>query len=160
VLTDLGTLSGHDCSNAFVINSKSQVVGQSFDCNGPGVHAFLWEKGHLTDLNAFVPPGSDLTLVEAVINDRGEIFGNSVLPNGDSHAFLLIPCNDEHSDEEGCQDEGEGTAATIQNSPAPVDQTSSKENLGSLTPETLFALRARCTHRYRGFGPWPRKSFR
>jgi hypothetical protein len=44
------------------------------------------------------------------INDRGEISGVGVLPNGDPHAFLLVPCDENHSDSE-CEDEGEGTAA-------------------------------------------------
>jgi hypothetical protein len=46
----------------------------------------------MVDLNTLVPPGSKMHLVEAeYINDRGEIAGFGVLPNGDGHAFLLIP---------------------------------------------------------------------
>jgi hypothetical protein len=45
----------------------------------------------MIDLNDFVPPGSDLTLVEVEkINDRGEIFGMATLPDGDERAFVLI----------------------------------------------------------------------
>ena len=44
-LTDLETVGGVDCSSAFGINSKTQVVGQSFDCNGVlGARAFLWQR--------------------------------------------------------------------------------------------------------------------
>jgi len=103
-LTDIGTVPGLDCSNAFAINSQSQVVGQAFDCNGnlPG-HAFLWENGHIIDLNVFVPRGSNLILGDSEkLNDRGEIFGSALLPNGDVHAFLLIPCDENHSGVEGC----------------------------------------------------------
>jgi hypothetical protein len=30
------------------------------------------------------------------INERGEIAGTGLLPNGDLHAVLLLPCDDEH----------------------------------------------------------------
>jgi hypothetical protein len=48
----------------------------------------------MTDLN------TDLLLVDAFdINDRAEIAGEAVLPNGDIHAVLLVPC---HKGETGC----------------------------------------------------------
>jgi probable HAF family extracellular repeat protein len=73
VMTDLGTVAGNDCSKAFDINSMSQVVGQSFPCSvGPGGRAFLWENGHIIDLNAFVPPGSGIILEDVeMINAPG-----------------------------------------------------------------------------------------
>jgi len=128
VMTDLGRLYSDACSNAVSINSKSQVVGCSSDCTNC-LHPFLWEGGGpMIDLNAFVPPGSDVQLTFAVsINDRGEIacFGKppgAPPRDGDSQApvFLLVPCDDEHSDEEGC--EGENPAGVTQNSPAPAIQ--------------------------------------
>ena len=95
VMTDLGKLfEGSQCNGAASINSKGQIVGESdTDCNGTGGRAWLWENGGpMVDLNALVPPGSKMHLVEAeYINDRGEIAGFGVLPNGDGHAFLLIP---------------------------------------------------------------------
>jgi hypothetical protein len=36
------------------------------------------------------------------INNRGEIAGFEVLPNGDAHAFQLVPCDDKHAGVEGC----------------------------------------------------------
>ena len=49
----------------------------------------------MVDLNAFVPPGSQATLGEPImINDRGEIWGQAILGNGNNSAFLLIPCED------------------------------------------------------------------
>jgi hypothetical protein len=57
----------------------------------------------MVDLNTLIPPGSGIDLGGAVsINDRGEINGEGVLPNGDVHAFLLIPCDENHRDIEGC----------------------------------------------------------
>jgi probable HAF family extracellular repeat protein len=91
-------------SNAQWINSSEQIVGfaASFDYS---VHvAFLWENGGpMVDLNTLVPPGSNLLLGQALhINDRGEIVGDGVLPNGDHHAFVLIPCDEHHPGLDGC----------------------------------------------------------
>jgi probable HAF family extracellular repeat protein len=112
VITDLGTQDGDPCSIAFSINSRGQIVGGSTDCSS-SLHAFLWEQGGpMIDLNTFVPASSDLTLTEAtLINDRGEIAVQGVLPNGDTHAVLLVPCDEEYGDREGC--EGEGASAGV-----------------------------------------------
>lgn len=48
-----------------------------------------------------------------------------------------------HYDTEGCEDEGQATAAAIQSSPAPAAQIRTNVNHGGLTPQTLAALRAR-----------------
>lgn len=54
------------------------------------------------DLNALVPGGSGLTLtVGWDINDRGEITGDAFFANGDEHAFLAVPCNED--DPAGCK---------------------------------------------------------
>jgi probable HAF family extracellular repeat protein len=103
-ITDLGTTAGDPCTLAQSINSEDQIVGYTWDCNGTALHAFLWEDGGpMVDLNTLIPPGSTLQLVMATsINDHGEIGGQGVTSNGDNHAFLLIPCDDKHSDGEGC----------------------------------------------------------
>jgi len=103
VMTDLGTQDGDPCSNALSLNSKGQIVGGSSDCF-TFLHAFLWENGGpMVDLNTLVPSGSSLTLTEATfINDRGEIAAQRVLPNGDTHTALLIPCDDDHPNVQGC----------------------------------------------------------
>jgi probable HAF family extracellular repeat protein len=96
VKTDLGTVPGDTCSTAHGMNAKGQVVGTSGHCEGEfSEHGFLWQRGSgLIDLNAFVPPGSDLTMMDGeTINDHGEIAGTGRLPNGDFHAVVLIPCN-------------------------------------------------------------------
>jgi probable HAF family extracellular repeat protein len=103
VMIDLGTVGTDPCSRASAINSKGQIVGGSSDCT-TFLHAYLWENGGpMIDLNTVVAPGSGLTLTFALyINDRGEIAGNGVLANGDTHAFLLIPCDENHLNIEGC----------------------------------------------------------
>jgi probable HAF family extracellular repeat protein len=91
VMTDLGTVDGDQCSNANGINARGDVVGASSSC-GYGARAYLSHNGTMIDLNEYVPPSSSLHLVEALyINDNGAIAGHGVLPNGDFHAFVLIP---------------------------------------------------------------------
>jgi probable HAF family extracellular repeat protein len=126
--TDLGTVDGDGCSWARAINSRGQVVGQSFACDGRIVHAFLWEDGSIVDLNALIPSSTSMRLVDPLsINDRGEIAGiglpaGCTLAIGDTtcgHAFVLIPCEGEHPGEEGCEgDSGDATITSIQSGPA------------------------------------------
>ena len=82
------------CTNATGINSSNQVVGNAgvssiagendtFTCAGSG---FLWESGHLYNLNALVP-GSSLGLNNAIgIDDRGDILASSA-----NKTYLLRP---------------------------------------------------------------------
>jgi len=102
VMTDLGVLPGDNAGAAFSINRDEQVVGRSVvclrvttedGCNGH-YHAFLWERGSIVDLQALIEPGSGINVDAAnQINDKGEILGSGVLPNGERHAILLIPRN-------------------------------------------------------------------
>jgi probable HAF family extracellular repeat protein len=94
-MTDLGTVGDLDCSLARFVNAGGEVVGTSGDCAGEfSLRAFVSQHGQpMIDLNAFVPPGSPLTLTDAeTINDRGEITASGLLPNGDFHAVVLLPC--------------------------------------------------------------------
>ena len=106
VITDLGTLySGSSCgipgSVGLQVNSKTQIVGNSW-CDTSAA-TFLWEEGSMVDLNTLIPPNSGMQLVDAQnINERGEITGLGILPNGDLHVFLLIPCDENHPGVEGC----------------------------------------------------------
>lgn len=150
VMRDLGTVGGFDCSDAHAINSKGQVVGDSFACPPPPPpsldHAFLWQDGHMIDLNVFVPPTSNLSLPDVeTINDRGEIFGSAVLPNGDTHAFLLVPCE---AGEEGCVDSAEAPTPATQTNTARMPATQP-----NLTPsEMKDRIRALMNNRHRRFG--------
>ncbi len=94
VMRDLGTVGDDTCSLAKFENEHDQVVGTSGECGGEfEKHAFISEDGQpMIDLNTLVAPGSGITITDGEsINDRGEIAGSGVLPNGDHHAIVLIP---------------------------------------------------------------------
>jgi uncharacterized membrane protein len=146
-MTDLGSAGGDPCSRALSINSEGQIVGASAAvCGGPLTRALLFENGGpAIDLNTQVDHGSGLALTEAIyINDRGEIAGIGALSNGNTHAFLLIPCE---AGDEGCVDSVEAATTATQNNPAPVNQTSTMVTHDTLTQEMLPALRARFARR-------------
>ena len=106
VITDLGTVGDDTCSVAHSMNARGQVVGTSGDCAGTfELHGFLWQKdGPMLDLNEFVPLGSDLVITDGeTINDRGDIAGSGLLPNGDFHAVVLIACGEDQPDD-GCRE--------------------------------------------------------
>jgi probable HAF family extracellular repeat protein len=105
-MIDLGAVGNDPCSYATGINAKGQVVGGSIstcDPEGGTFRAFLWEDGSILDLNALIPSGSALYLESTyTINDRGEIAGEGRDSIGNGHAFLLIPCDENHPDVDGC----------------------------------------------------------
>ena len=170
VMTNLGTLDGDACSGADYINSKGQVVGTSAKTcafTAADRHAFLWENGQMIDLNTFLPPTSSLQqLTDGYnINDRGEIFGLGLARARPGcadefacgHVFVLIPCDRDHSDEEGCEESNEDGTAAIPDRPASVKQTSTGVAGSGLTPrEIADRIHARFAGRYREFGAWPR----
>jgi probable HAF family extracellular repeat protein len=99
-MTDLGTIGSDNSSNAFGINNRGQVIGQSWFWDGHQVtasHAFLYDRGGpMLDLNTLVSNPTELYLTEAnYISDRGWIAANGVLPNGDLRAAILIPEDDD-----------------------------------------------------------------
>jgi probable HAF family extracellular repeat protein len=147
VMKDLGTVKGDGCSVAYTINAGGQVVGTSGDdCNE--VHAFLWQRGGpMMDLNDLVPSGSGSVLTAGeFINDRGEIGASEVLPNGDHHAILLIPCDDEQGNSEGCVDAMQN-AYGIPGKPVFLAAESPVQQ--KLTPsERVAKIRARLANRY------------
>ncbi|MCI0536752.1 MAG: hypothetical protein L0Z50_16160, partial [Verrucomicrobiales bacterium] len=91
VMKDLGTVRQR--SQAWYINSKSQVVGTTGGDAESSNRAFLWENdGPMVDLNTLIPKGSPMILRYPLsINDAGEILAYGVLPNGDSRPALLVP---------------------------------------------------------------------
>ncbi len=126
-MTDLGTVGGDISSNAFGINNRGQVVGQSWFWDGHEVtasHAFLYEDGGpIVDLNTLVSNPTDLYLTEAnYISDRGWIVANGFLPNGEARAAILIP--------------DEGSEEFARNSDTP---SAGQINAGSSTARTLTA---------------------
>jgi len=161
-IIDLGTLPGDSCANAYYVNTRGQVVGTSESrdlCLVPtGEHAFLWEDdGPMVDLNSLMPPDSSLQLTFAVaINDRGEIAGFGV-PAGCApqdvgicgHAYVLIPCDENHADTKGCEDSAAGaTAATTQNnraSPTPEPTAVTQSKAAGL--RVVGGFRTRLAHR-------------
>ena len=147
VATDLGTVDGDGCSWAHAINSRGQIVGQSFTCDGSTGHTFLWENGSIVDLNSLIPPNSNLKLVDAqAINDRGEIAGDGLPPGCTlddrcGHAFVLIPCDNEHSDNDGCRDAAE-TATEAKTAPV-IQGTTAAEQSSVRASEIIARIRSR-----------------
>lgn len=87
-------------SGAEGINALGQVVGYSDTspanitpgCQSGSRHAVLYSNGTLTDLNLAIDAGSGWCLQYAsAINDRGQIAGSGINPDGYLHAYLLTP---------------------------------------------------------------------
>jgi probable HAF family extracellular repeat protein len=118
--TDLGTLNGSNCSWPTSINTSGQVVG--FDCAN-GI-AFLWEDGGpMVDLNTLVSPDSGIYIQGSqTINNRGEIVVAGTDANGNGHAVLLIPCDENHPGVEGCDYSLVDASAAAHERTAPVRQ--------------------------------------
>jgi len=98
-MTDLRSIIGDNSSNAFGINNRGPVVGQSWFCDGEDTtasYAFLWEEGGpMLDLDTLVTNPTDLYLTEAnFITDRGWIVANGLHPSGEARAAILIPEDD------------------------------------------------------------------
>ena len=147
VMQDIGTVDGDLSSEADYINSEGQIVGVScahFN-NCDVTRAFLWENGGPSvDLNALISPNSPLQLVWAnLITDRGEIVGFSNPPgcaNPDvcNHAFVLIPCDENHPGVEGCDYSLVEVAATAQPRLAQVTHASAPANVAKLSPAEMM----------------------
>jgi probable HAF family extracellular repeat protein len=90
-ISDLGTLGGPD-ANAFLINDRGQIAGDSFISATPNPatggldqHVFLWEKGTMQDLGTLGGTFSGA----AALNEAGQVVGGSTIA-GDvaNHPFL------------------------------------------------------------------------
>ncbi len=161
-MTDLGMIPGSPNSQADFINSESQIVGGSFSCEFSSPIAFLWENGSMVDLNTLVSPDSPFFLYWApFIDDQGEIGAFGLLPDGDSHAVLLIPCDENHPNIEGCDyslADGGASAAGVSDVATGESPTVAKP---ALTPDVIRRLLrlsgAHSTPWRRGFGAPPLK---
>lgn len=109
-MTDLGTLGTDQCSRALMANTKGQVIGGTLAvCQVETTRAFLWENGGpIVNLNGLIVDASGAYLYEADnINERGEVVASG-LPAGCNdrfscgHVYLLVPCDENHLDMEGC----------------------------------------------------------
>ena len=90
------TADGDDCSEPARINSRDQIVGNSFSCETGEQHAFLWENGEMVNLNSLIPSTSGLELIGAGwINESGTIVAQAILTagvnSGAQRAVLLFP---------------------------------------------------------------------
>ena len=161
VMIDLGVLPGDACANAYYVNPADQVVGTSENdelCQVPtGEHAFLWENGGpMVDLNSLIPAGSSLQLTFAfAINGRGEIIGVG-LPVGCApqdvdlcgHAFVLIPCDGDHSNVQSCDYSMVDAPVAQRNNSEPRPLAVTQPSTSSPAP-TVNQLRNRFMQRYR-----------
>jgi len=77
----------------------------------------------MVDLNTLISPNSSFYLYWApFIDDRGEIGGYGSLANGDTHAVLLIPCDENHPRVLGCDYSLVDAAAASRKSLVPAVQ--------------------------------------
>ena len=149
-ITDLGTIDSDGCTYGSDINAKGQVVGGSLShsaclSGGDSTGAFLWEGGVIFDLNTLIPPGSALYLLNAdTINDRGEIAGTGVDASGHEHAYLLIPCDENHPSIEGCDySPVDPAAASSRPSPLFGDESNPRSHASPLRPMNRYRLPGR-----------------
>jgi probable HAF family extracellular repeat protein len=145
-LVDLEGTGTNRCSWATSINAKTQVVGSFIpNCAFPA-HVFLWEDGSMADLNALIPPNSPLSLeFTETINDQGEIAGTGLDANGNTHAFLAIPCDESHPNLEGCDYSSVGTGA--------ASRTTETAPQKQVTPQEISRIRNVLMNRHRGLMP-------
>jgi probable HAF family extracellular repeat protein len=160
-MTNLATLNGDACSAADAVNSTGQVVGGSGiyaapffpACTDALEHAVLWENGQILDLNSLVSSTSGLTLNEATfINDLGEISGFATLASGDIHAFVMIPCDANHPDMEGCDYQPMEVVSGVQVPPAQASAAASTSPAELPTAEIMTRFRSARPGRNRYYG--------
>lgn len=92
-LINLGTLKGHNRSEAYAINDHSRVVGISYVYGVDKESAFIWDKEHgMRNLSLLIPREAGWKCLERAdqINPEGYIIGKGTY-RGKSRGFLLIP---------------------------------------------------------------------
>jgi probable HAF family extracellular repeat protein len=95
-IQDLGTLPGDATSQALGINDRGQVVGTSCNADFSLCRAFLWQDGHLIDLNTRTQSSyADLLVFANDINDLGVITGGALVTDTlEQAAFVGVPRRD------------------------------------------------------------------
>jgi probable HAF family extracellular repeat protein len=164
-MIDLGLLDGDTAGAAYSVNERDQVVGVTNvctrvhagdGCDAASYNAFLWERGAMVDLQTLVVPGSGITLSNSSgrgaynINDRGEIAGEGVLPNGDARAVLMIPCDEQHPGIRGCDytlvdSPDRQSGGSGHGEPAFLDRAAEPQR-----PQTRTSPTPRCSKRWSG----------
>jgi probable HAF family extracellular repeat protein len=89
-ITDLGTLGGGS-STGYAINTDGQVTGEAVTAGGV-IHAFLYTKRGMRDLNSMIDPAvaAYVTLLSGKGINKGWIVANGVdSRTGKTHAHLL-----------------------------------------------------------------------
>jgi probable HAF family extracellular repeat protein len=135
VATDLGTLPGDVFAEGNGINNEGQVVGQS--CGPNGCNGFLWWNDLMTDLNALTADPSLRAVDPIAINSRGQIVGVALQTStGEAHAFLAIPCDDDHPNVDGCDYSMVDAAEVANNAAVPHYPQAIPQTMDSLARTT------------------------
>jgi probable HAF family extracellular repeat protein len=98
-MRDLGTLPGDAISQALGVNARGQIVGVSYAAGFATPRAFIYQNGHMVDLNTLAPNSPVYLQVGGDINDAGVIVGQGCLPAdcaaGTSFvSFIAVPTKD------------------------------------------------------------------
>ena len=92
-MVDLGTLGGNE-SYAWAISDSGVVVGKSQIQEG-GTHGFIYLDGEMFDVNDFIVPDIDMTIVNIRdINSSGQLAAVAEYPDGTKRPYLLTPTGD------------------------------------------------------------------
>jgi probable HAF family extracellular repeat protein len=141
-MTNLGTIVTGGCAKSTSVNASAQVVGTDW-CANPAVPFLSEDGGSVVDLNTLVPPNSGIQLVEGVqINNRGEIAVQGPDANGNNHAVLLIPCDENHPGVEGCDYSMVDVTAAGTSAPVPGGHGLRDRLLGPMVRQNRFGSSA------------------
>ena len=151
VVRDLGVLPEDCASEAFAINSKGAVVGQSFSCDDTGrQRVFLWQDGSIFDVSGLIRANSGFEFTHAfVINDRGAIGGLGTPPgcNFDEdcgHAYVLLPCSaDDDNNDLECKAAAENALLSARGGGPPNKRRLMNARSESSLRELVVRLRSR-----------------
>jgi len=159
-MIDLGLLPGDCNSEALAINSPGQIVGNSSpDCIVDG-NVVLWENGSApVNINTLVTPASDVTAVYALeINDLGEIAAHGFTSAGDLRGVLLLPCDENHPDLEGCDyDTVEAVTEGLSSSASIASAHAAATQAGLMPSDRKDRVRGQLLNQNRRFKAWQQK---